>query len=68
MVITSYFNNNNNKYIDMKKDELLHHVCEFYMKHNSLSEDTPEGPIVNKITAKVYELKNKLQLYNLIYH
>tara|TARA_X000001382_G_scaffold34415_1_gene22704 strand:+ start:2491 stop:2643 length:153 start_codon:yes stop_codon:yes gene_type:complete len=44
----------------MKKDELLHHVCEFYMKHNSLSEDTPEGPIVNKITAKVYELKNKL--------
>ncbi len=52
--------NNNNKYIDMKKDELLHHVCEFYMKHNSLSEDTPEGPIVNKITAKVYELKNKL--------
>ena len=54
------YSNNNNKYIDMKKDELLHHVCEFYMRHNSLSEDTSKGTIVNKTTAQVFELKNKL--------
>ena len=44
----------------MKKTELLYHICDFYMKHNSLTEDTSDGAKVNKTTAKVYELKNKL--------
>tara|TARA_R100001443_G_scaffold114560_1_gene130740 strand:- start:344 stop:499 length:156 start_codon:yes stop_codon:yes gene_type:complete len=45
----------------MKKTELLHHICEFYLRNNSLAEKTNDGnTIVNKTTAQVFELKNKL--------
>lgn len=45
----------------MKKTELLHHICEFYLRNNSFAMKTEEGnTIVNKTTAQVYELKNKL--------
>ena len=48
----------------MKKSELLYHLCEYYMDNNSLVIKTPKGHIVNKTTAQVFDLKNKL--YNII--
>ena len=44
----------------MKKSELLYHLCEYYMDNNSLVIKTPKGHIVNKTTAQVFDLKNKL--------
>ena len=44
----------------MKKSELLYHLCEYYMDNNSLVIKTPKEHIVNKTTAQVFELKNKL--------
>jgi len=45
----------------MKKTKLLHHICEFYLRNNSFTEKAKDGnTIVNKTTAQVFELKNKL--------
>jgi hypothetical protein len=45
----------------MKKTELLHHICEFYINNNSFAQKTSDGgTIVNKTTAQVFELKTKL--------
>ena len=45
----------------MNRTELLYHVCEFFINNNSFSEKTVGGhSIVNKTTAKVFDLKNKL--------
>ena len=44
----------------MNRTELIHHVCEFYLKHNSYSLETENNVVVNKTTAQVLELKNKM--------
>ena len=44
----------------MNKTELLHHICEFYVNNNSFSIETENNVVVNKTTARVLELKNKL--------
>ena len=45
----------------MKKTELLHHICEFYISKNSFAKKDLDGnTIVNRTTAQVFELKTKL--------